>query len=234
MSFPEHDQILDATPAHLATAALDLAGRFADGGTLWCWAPGAHQHAQHVAVEFVHPVVVGTRALPAVAVLDDDGTAALRPMVRAGDALLVIAPAETPVVGTLRRAEAWGLMTMWMGAGPRPENAPAHHVLWSSDDPAALYDGCLVLGYHVLWELTHVCFEHPGLLRARSDECIDEVCITCSDEGRLAEVVTSHNDDATVRTATGVETVSTMLVGPVSPGDLLLVHAGTAITTVDG
>ena len=45
--------------------------------------------------------------------------------------------------------------------------------------------------YHMLWELCHVCFEHPGLLKApAAEECTDEVCITCSDEGRLAEVVT--------------------------------------------
>ncbi len=38
---------------------------------------------------------------------------------------------------------------------------------------------------------------------------------------------------ATVRTAAGLETVSTLVVGPVRPGDLVLVHAGTAITRVD-
>ena len=234
MSLPRQAQILDETAAKLATASLDLASRFARGATLWCWAPGAPQHAQHVAVEFVHPVIVGTRALPAVAVLDDNGTAALRPMVRSGDVLLVIAAGDAPILGTLRRAEAWGLTTIWMGAGPRPAEGLAHHVLWAGDDLAALYDGSMVLGYHVLWELTHVCFEHPGLLRTDDAACADDVCVTCSDEGRLAEVIASHDDDATVRSASGVETVSTLMVGPVSPGDLVLVHAGTAITTVDG
>lgn len=60
--------------------------------------------------------------------------------------------------------------------------------------------------------------------------CTDEVCITCSDEGRLVEVVApGPAGTATVRTATGEETVLTLLVEPVAPGDLLLVHAGTAI-----
>jgi hydrogenase maturation factor len=35
---------------------------------------------------------------------------------------------------------------------------------------------------------------------------------------------------ASVRTARGVEIVATVLVEPVGPGDLVLVHAGTAIS----
>ena len=223
----------DEIPQRLATAAFALARCFARGGTLWCWAPAAARHAQHVAVEFVHPVVVGTRALPAVALLDEDATATLRANARADDALLVVAGADAPVGATFRRAPAWGLTTIWMGAGATsPPERAADHVLWLSDDPMARHDGRLVLGYHVLWELTHVCFEHPGLLK--QEDCGEgTVCVTCSDEGRLGEVVDDDGDTAVVRTATGHETVSTMLVGPVQPGDLVLVHAGTAITVVD-
>ncbi|MET0729308.1 MAG: HypC/HybG/HupF family hydrogenase formation chaperone [Acidimicrobiales bacterium] len=231
MSDPRDDEALDDAASDLAAAALVLARRFAAGGTLWCWAPGAPQHAQHVAVEFVHPVIVGTRSLPAVAVLEDDGAGALRPLCRAGDVLLVVADGDAPIGGTLRRAEAWGLTTLWMGAGPRPLTPSTHHLLWLSEDPLARADGRLVLGYHVLWELTHVCFEHPGLLDGSAGDLAS--CITCSDEGRLGEVVDLRSGDASVRTADGIETVSTALVGPVQPGDLVLVHAGTAITLVD-
>ncbi len=223
--------ILGEVAFDLAVAALALARRFAAGGTLWCWSPGERQHAQHVAVEFVHPVIVGTRALPAVALVDDDAVSVLRPMARAGDVLLLVADGDEPVGPVLRRAEAWGLTTIQLGVGPRPLERLAHHLLWLSDDPAARHDGRLVLGYHVLWELTHVCFEHPGLLAATEDD--DTVCVTCSDEGRLGEVVASEADDATVRTAAGVESVSTLMVGPVQPGDLVLVHAGTAISVVE-
>ena len=91
-----------------------------------------------------------------------------------------------------------------------------------------------MLFYHVLWELTHVCFEHPGLLKPERSE---DVCVTCSDEGRLAEVVTASAGGqgpglATVRTARGVEDVVTTLIGPVAAGDLVLVHAGTVISRV--
>ena len=37
---------------------------------------------------------------------------------------------------------------------------------------------------------------------------------------------------ASVRTSAGVETVDTTIVAPVNVGDLLLVHAGTAIAVV--
>lgn len=85
--------------------------------------------------------------------------------------------------------------------------------------------------YHLLWELTHVCFEHPGLLTVAA--CTDEVCVTCSDEGRLGEVLAAlDGTSARVRTANGSETVETVLVGPVSAGDLVLVHAGMAISRV--
>src|ERR1700741_3756356 len=52
--------------ADLAAAALDLARRFHDGATLWVISPQWEPHAHHVAVEFVHPVIMGKRALPPV------------------------------------------------------------------------------------------------------------------------------------------------------------------------
>jgi hypothetical protein len=66
------------------------------------------------------------------------------------------------------------------------------------------------------------------------EECGDDVCVTCSDEGRLGEVVTPSADGmAAVRTANGVENVATTLVDPVAAGELVLVHAGTAISRVE-
>jgi hydrogenase maturation factor len=96
--------------------------------------------------------------------------------------------------------------------------------------------GRFVLMYHLLWELTHVCFEHHGLLTPPAGDCADDVCVTCSDEGRLGEVVltpTTEYGAALVRTATGEEPVDVTLVGPVVPNDLVLVHAGAAISRVD-
>ncbi|MEJ7583907.1 MAG: HypC/HybG/HupF family hydrogenase formation chaperone [Acidimicrobiales bacterium] len=223
--------LIGSVGSDLAATALALARRFAAGATLWCWAPSSPEHAQHVAVEFVHPVVVGTRALPAVAI-EGDAAARLRPLARAGDVLLVIAgDADREVDDLLRRVQAWGLHTVRIGTGVRPPPGAVDHLVWLSPDPFARHDGRLILSYHLLWELTQVCFEHPGLLEGERAQ--GDVCVTCSDEGRLGEVVDSRTSDATVRTAAGVETIDTTVVGPVRAGDLVLVHAGTAITVVD-
>ena len=55
-----------APPEDLAQAALTLARHFAAGATMWCVSPPWPSHGRHLAVEFVHPVIVGKRALPAV------------------------------------------------------------------------------------------------------------------------------------------------------------------------
>lgn len=221
----------------LAVASLAMARRFAAGATMWCVAPEWPAHGRHVAVEFVHPVIVGKRALPAVFVDTGNAVADLRVLVRPGDLVLAASTAaHGGVAAAMRRGPAWGTTTVWVGGGPRPPVAAADHVLWLEDGSASLeFTGRLVVLYHLLWELTHVCFEHPGLLRAGDAACDGDVCVTCADEGRLAEVVaTATGSEARVRTATGVEMADVTLVEPVAPGELLLIHAGSAITRVPG
>jgi hypothetical protein len=119
-------------------------------------------------------------------------------------------------------------------------------VVWLETDDAAVAarSGDLVLLYHLLWELTHVVFEHPGLLTdvvapgigsAALSECADDVCITCSDEGIVAEVRALLPDGRVEVVAGGhAEQVDGQLVGNLRPGDLVLVHAGVAVTTLGG
>jgi HupF/HypC family len=236
---PEPPAGAEAVPAEsVAGAALTLARRFAAGATMWCVAPQWPAHGRHVAVEFVHPVIVGKRALPAVGI---DGqaavvTASLRLLVKPGDVLLAVGPADDDTAVLMHRAEAWGLATLWLGAGPRPEPSAARHILWSDNPDAgrAARSGDVVLLYHLLWELTHVVFEHPGLL-AESPACADDVCVTCADDGRVGEVRRVHDGSQAEVLIDGQEhQVDVTLVDPVSPGDLVLVHAGLALTVVDG
>ena len=223
--------------ADLAAAALDVARRFHDGATLRVISPQWEPHAHHVAVEFVHPVIVGKRALPSVALVEPDPVAQARVASRPGDLLIAVASADEPaVIDAMRRAQAWGVLTLWIGSGPRPPAGAANHILWiDSDDPMVPATGTFVLMYHLLWELTHVCFEHPGLLKATSDECTEDVCVTCSDEGRIGEVLFEPADatsSALVRTANGEEWVDVTMITDVAPNDLVLVHAGAAITRI--
>jgi hydrogenase maturation factor len=70
---------------------------------------------------------------------------------------------------------------------------------------------------------------------ARPALCDGPTCITCSDQGQVAEVVQAPPgpfEDALVKTASGVDAVDVSLVGEVAVGDLVLVHAGAAIGRV--
>ena len=217
-----------ATAVELAATALTLARRFASGATLWCVAPGRPAHARHVAVEFVHPVIVGKTALPAVALTDGDPVALVRAAARRGDVVLVIGDANgAAVTELLRRAPAWGVLTLWLGADERPPPGAADHVNLVPGD----CEVAVVRGYHLLWELTHVCFEHPHVLAPPVPEAA--ACITCADEGRLGEVQEVRGTDASVLIDGECETVDLGLVGDVGVHDLVIVHAGVAIERLD-
>jgi hydrogenase maturation factor len=62
-------------------------------------------------------------------------------------------------------------------------------------------------------------------------------CVTCSDEGIEMRVVAVDEQRALALCAApdGARTsVEVALVGAVAPGDALLVHAGTALTRLEG
>ncbi len=228
---PDADIGLDGLSEDLARVSLAMARRFHAGGTMWCVSPAWPFHAHHVAVEFVHPVIVGKRALAALTVPPGaDVVATLRASVRPGDMVVALARADDAhVTDAMRRGPAWGVETLWIGHGPRPPAGAADHVVWLDTEATLDASEQFVRVYHLLWELTHVCFEHPGLLKPPPEICDEEVCITCSDEGRLAEVVSVDGDEALVRTAEGVERIDVTLIETPGPGDLVLVHAGSAI-----
>src|ERR1700732_612922 len=62
--------------AHIiAACAASIADRFFAGGTLLVFGSGPHAtDAQHNSVEFVHPVLPGCRALPALSLTNDVAT----------------------------------------------------------------------------------------------------------------------------------------------------------------
>lgn len=216
--------------ADLAVAALALAGRFAAGATLWCVAPGRPAHAHHVAVEFVHPVIVGKKALPAVAVTEPDPVAQLRRRVRRGDVILVIGDGAGPTTAEiLRRAPAWGASSLWLGLAARPAIGAADHVVVLPGQSQA----AVVRSYHLLWELTHMGLEHGDSLARPAPASVEARCITCADEGRIGEVRSVGGDGASALVDGQVEPVDLGLLGEVALHDLVLVHAGVAIERLE-
>lgn len=148
-----------------------MAERFARDGRLVALgaSAAARSDARHVAVEFVHPVIVGKRALPAIGLASEGGPLPLQ-------ARLLLEP-EDVVIGFGVGEEA---------GAPAAETAAALEV--------AREQGCLTITYsdsgaewdfgipgedpfvrqevaethyHILWELVHVFFEHRGLLEGR-------------------------------------------------------------------
>ena len=176
---------LAAQAGAVAAACHAMAVRFHRGGRLVVFGTGgASTDAQHVAVEFVHPVIVGKRALPAISLTTDvatvtgvaarDGMDAIfahqiRYLAAADDiALGISADGNCPSVrGGLDAAKARGLLTIALAGGDggalRDSPAVNHLLVAASDDPRVVKE-LQVTTYHVLWELVHVFFEQPGVL----------------------------------------------------------------------
>ena len=222
-------RFLEAEQDRLARAAHDLARAFARGGTLIAGASGpAATDAAHVAVEFMHPVIVGKRALPALALANDaTQTASLPALARGGDVALGIThgDADRALAGWLADASARGLLTLAL-VGPEPGEVRADHVFAVPSDDAAVVQEVQETAYHVLWELVHVFFEHPGLL--------DDACITCGDAAVEVRVVAVAGATALVEREGLREQVAVELVGDVAIGDRLLCHAGVALERLEG
>jgi D-sedoheptulose 7-phosphate isomerase len=169
----------------VAAACHAMAVRFHRGGKLVVFgAGGPSTDAQHVAVEFVHPVIVGKRALPAISLTTDvatvtgiaerDGVAAIfshqiRYLADPADIALGISADgnSVSVQAGLEAAAERGMLTIALvgGDGGRiaAETAVDHLLLAASDDPRVVKE-MHVTTYHVLWELVHVFFEQPGVL----------------------------------------------------------------------
>ena len=112
-----------------------------------------------------------------------------------------------------------------MSGGGTASDAAEHAFAVGSDDPTVIQEA-QETAYHVLWELVHVFFEHPGLL--------DDACITCGDVAVRAQVVALNNGNATIEKDGAREDVAIDLVEGVQIGDQLLCHAGVALEKVGG
>jgi D-sedoheptulose 7-phosphate isomerase len=149
----------------VSAACWAMARRFHGGGRLLAWGAGAAaSDAWHVAVEFVHPVIVGKRALPAL-VLEDEPVVRLSLLGRPTDIVLAISPGGGDPRGAalLSQARRRGLLTIAL-TGRGAAGAGADHCFAVEDDDPTVVQEVHETLYHVLWELVHVFLEQPGLL----------------------------------------------------------------------
>jgi D-sedoheptulose 7-phosphate isomerase len=172
----------------VAAACLDMAARFRRGGKLIAFgAGGASTDAQHVAVEFVHPVIVGKPALPAISLTSDVATVTaiaaregmgfvfsrqIRLLAEPADIALGICTGpgiagragDDGVLGGLTAAHDLGLLTVALagaGGGGLAGSPDVDHLLVTSSGDPRIVKEMQVTTYHVLWELVHVFLEQP-------------------------------------------------------------------------
>jgi D-sedoheptulose 7-phosphate isomerase len=143
----------------LASACRDMSDRFLKGGRLLAFGRGPYAtDAQHVSVEFVHPVIVGKRALPALDLSILFGPW-LRAIVKPEDIVMGFGPPEgdPEVQSALDAAAAVHAMTFAL-PGERGSYACTDLAI----DPFQHQEMIEIL-YHTLWETVHVFFEHREL-----------------------------------------------------------------------
>ncbi len=135
------EAFFEAEAERIAQLCHAMSERFAAGGRLIAAgsSPAGRSDARHVAVEFVHPVIVGKRALPAIGLAAEGGplAAQIALTVEPGDIFMPFDP---------------GLEAPGDGADDLVRSA-------RRDDPFIRQE-IVETSYHLLWELVHVFFEH--------------------------------------------------------------------------
>lgn len=183
MSVPEAFFAEEA--GRIAESCWAMARRFHQGGRLLAFGNGAWAtDAQHVSVEFVHPVIVGKRALPALALTNDSATLSglmaggiadmpfvrqLSTLARPQDIALgfSVEGRDANVLAALDVARQMGLLTLGLAGGDGgtlKQMKTDFCFVVQSYDPLVIQETHETL-YHILWELVHIYFEHEGLLQ---------------------------------------------------------------------
>jgi D-sedoheptulose 7-phosphate isomerase len=143
----------------LAHACREMSERFLKGGRLLAFGRGPYAtDAQHVSVEFVHPVIVGKRALPAL-----DLSLSFRPWMEAilkpEDMVMGFGPpqGDSQIWDALASASTHHAMTFAL-----PGRQGSFALESPTQDPF-IHQELIEILYHTLWETVHVFFEHREL-----------------------------------------------------------------------
>lgn len=143
----------------LALACREMSERFLKGGRLLAFGEGPYAtDAQHVSVEFVHPIIVGKRALPALDLSMLFGPW-LEAIARPEDIVMGFGPpqGDPKIRASLESMEARGCMTFAL-----PGTTGAYVLRETSTDPF-MHQELIEILYHTLWETVHVFFERREL-----------------------------------------------------------------------
>jgi D-sedoheptulose 7-phosphate isomerase len=164
-----NERFFDAEAERLARLCHRMAERFARGGRLVAFGETvwARSDVRHVAVEFVHPVIVGKRALPAIGLSREGGELAnqVELVAEPDDIAIAYGPGTAEAVAV---AAGRGCLTVaFSPSGAEWELVPP------VEDPFVAQE-VAETAYHLLWELVHVFFEHRGLLEGREARAVHD------------------------------------------------------------
>ena len=145
--------------ARLAQACHSMSERFLRGGRLLAFGRGPYAtDAQHVSVEFVHPVIVGKRALPAL-----DLSMLFRPWLETilypDDIVMGFAPpqGDDEIRSALGFAHARSALTFALSG------VEGSYAVEAFTPDAFIHQEIIEILYHTLWESVHVFLEHREL-----------------------------------------------------------------------
>jgi D-sedoheptulose 7-phosphate isomerase len=208
----------EAEGTRLAQACREMSTRFSRGGRLLaCGLGNTASDAQHVAVEFVHPVIVGKRALPAWDVSDRYGPSLLA-LTGPDDIVMAFDPSgEDPrLAGLLTAVHARGAQTFALAG------RSADYAIDIVDPDPFIHQEIVEILYHVLWETVHVFLEHgatphdagpaaflyPFLASGEqaTDGLIDQVTASMQAKAREDERLRDEVADHQCRAITGAAT----------------------------
>lgn len=173
----------------ILAASLSLAESFRRGGKLLvCGNGGSATDAQHIAVEFMHPITVGRKALPAICLsndvamltavandvgFDDVFTRQVIALGQEGDMLLGISTSGNSenLLHAFATARRMKLVTVGFAGGDGGRmaemrgNGLLDHCLTVPTPSVHRIQETHVTLYHVMWDMVHAFLQHGPLAR---------------------------------------------------------------------
>ena len=185
-------QFFAAHAEALVSMAAALAAVYQRGGMLYTMGNGGSScDADHLAVEFMHPVTTGRPALAAHSLVSDRAmlTAVgndvgyqhvflrqLTALARSGDALFGFSTSgnSANLMAAYRKARETGMVTFGlagMQGGEMQASGLVDHLLVVATDSIHRIQECHVTTFHILWDLVHtILADRRGDLRAEVTE----------------------------------------------------------------
>ncbi|WP_053960299.1 SIS domain-containing protein [Sulfobacillus thermosulfidooxidans] len=168
----------DKESERLAHACYQMARRFHHQGRIWTFGDGFWTtDAQHVAVEFVHPAIVGNKALPGISLSNNNALLTspdsdmkyaygLKRLAKSQDiALGFSTDGQTrSILQGLAQAKAMGMLTLGLSGAPGFKESSADFIFTVNSPDPLLIQETHELVCHVFYELVHVFLDQEVLL----------------------------------------------------------------------